>query len=72
MTIFRDLNLRNPELLRDRAFVGGTWIEAPPSARITVTDPFDGSPTRCGWPSMLPTIRKKLGLPGRRTSDQRC
>ncbi|WP_105431549.1 NAD-dependent succinate-semialdehyde dehydrogenase [Neorhizobium sp. T6_25] len=44
MTIFRDLNLRNPELLRDRAFVGGTWIEAPPSARITVTDPFDGSP----------------------------
>lgn len=44
MTIFRDLNLRNPELLRDRAFVAGTWIEAPSSARIIVTDPFDGSP----------------------------
>jgi len=43
MTIFRDLNLRNTELLRDRAFVGGTWVEAPSSARITVTDPFDGS-----------------------------
>ncbi len=43
MTIFRDLNLRDPELLRDSAFVAGRWIEGSTSERITVTDPFDGS-----------------------------
>lgn len=43
MTIFRDLDLRRPELLQDRAFVAGTWIEAPSAERIIVTDPFDGS-----------------------------
>lgn len=35
MTIFRDLNLRKPELLRDRAFVAGTWVEAQSFERIT-------------------------------------
>ncbi|RMI15837.1 NAD-dependent succinate-semialdehyde dehydrogenase [Sinorhizobium meliloti] len=43
MAIFRDLKLRKPELLRDRAFVAGMWVEAPSANRITVTDPFDGS-----------------------------
>ncbi|ADY67768.1 NAD-dependent succinate-semialdehyde dehydrogenase [Agrobacterium tumefaciens] len=43
MTIFRDLELRDPELLRDRAFVAGTWVHAQTDNRITVTDPFDGS-----------------------------
>jgi succinate-semialdehyde dehydrogenase / glutarate-semialdehyde dehydrogenase len=43
MAIFRDLHLRNPELMRDRAFVAGNWVEAPSADRITVTDPFDGS-----------------------------
>ncbi|MBW9054669.1 NAD-dependent succinate-semialdehyde dehydrogenase [Rhizobium mesosinicum] len=43
MTIFRDLGLREPELLRDRAFVAGTWVESPSDGRITVNDPFDGS-----------------------------
>lgn len=43
MTIFRNLKLRKPELLRDRAFVAGKWVGAPSAYRITVTDPFDGS-----------------------------
>ncbi len=43
MAIFRDLDLRNPELMRDRAFVAGNWVEATSADRITVTDPFDGS-----------------------------
>ena len=43
MAIFRDLHLRNPELMRDRAFVAGKWVETPSVDRITVTDPFDGS-----------------------------
>lgn len=43
MTIFRNLDLRKPELLRDRAFVAGSWVEVPSADRITVTDPFDGS-----------------------------
>ncbi|MEJ7015996.1 NAD-dependent succinate-semialdehyde dehydrogenase [Sinorhizobium meliloti] len=43
MAIFRDLKLRKAELLRDRAFVAGMWVEAPSANRITVTDPFDGS-----------------------------
>ncbi|MGN7295437.1 NAD-dependent succinate-semialdehyde dehydrogenase [Rhizobium sp. SAFR-030] len=44
MTIFRDLNLRDPELLRDRAFVAGTWSDSSTYERVTVCDPFDGSP----------------------------
>jgi succinate-semialdehyde dehydrogenase / glutarate-semialdehyde dehydrogenase len=43
MAIFRNLKLRKPELLRDRAFVAGKWVGAPSADRITVTDPFDGS-----------------------------
>src|SRR6478752_2170983 len=43
MTIFRELNLRNPELLRARAFVAGKWVDGSPTDRITITDPFDGS-----------------------------
>ncbi|PVE50599.1 NAD-dependent succinate-semialdehyde dehydrogenase [Rhizobium rhizogenes] len=62
MTIFRDLNLRNSELLRDRAFVGGTWVDAPSSTRITVTDPFDGSPI-ADLPSLgLDAVRLAIDL----------
>uniref|UniRef100_A0A0R3RJ62 Succinate-semialdehyde dehydrogenase n=1 Tax=Elaeophora elaphi TaxID=1147741 RepID=A0A0R3RJ62_9BILA len=43
MAIFRDLDLRKPELLRDRAFIAGSWVETPSANRITVSDPFDGS-----------------------------
>jgi succinate-semialdehyde dehydrogenase / glutarate-semialdehyde dehydrogenase len=62
MTIFRNLNLRNPDLLRDRAFVGGTWVEAPSSVRITVTDPFDGSPI-ADLPSLgLDAVRRAIDI----------
>ncbi len=43
MVVFRDLHLRNPKLMRDRAFVAGNWVEATWADRISVTDPFDGS-----------------------------
>lgn len=43
MTIFRDLELRNKDLLRDHAFIAGEWVEGTSLGRITVTDPFDGS-----------------------------
>lgn len=42
MALFRDLDLPNPELMRNRAFVAGNWVEAKSADRITVTDPFDG------------------------------
>jgi succinate-semialdehyde dehydrogenase / glutarate-semialdehyde dehydrogenase len=43
MTDRRTLDLKDPSLLTDRAFVGGQWIAAPDGRRFPVTDPFDGA-----------------------------
>ncbi len=43
MTDRRTLDLKDPSLLADRAFVAGQWIAAPDGRRFPVTDPFDGA-----------------------------
>src|SRR3954470_21233846 len=35
--------LERPDLLRDRAYVGGAWCDAGDGRRLAVTDPADGS-----------------------------
>jgi len=39
----RVLDLKDPSLLVERAYVAGEWIEAPDGRTIPVTDPFDGT-----------------------------
>ena len=39
----RSLNLTDPSLLVDKAFVAGQWVVAPDRTTIEVTDPFDGA-----------------------------
>ncbi len=41
MTDSSSVELNNPDLLRDRAFVGGAWIDG--IGRIDVTNPADGT-----------------------------
>jgi len=38
------MKLRDPELLRSRAFVGGKWLDAANGATLTVTNPATGEP----------------------------
>ena len=38
--------LERPDLLRDRAYVGGAWCDAGDGRRLAVADPADGSPDR--------------------------
>ena len=35
--------LERPDLLRDRAFVGGAWCDAGDGRRLAVADPADGA-----------------------------
>jgi len=39
----RVLDLKDPSLLTDKAYVAGEWIDAPDGRTIAVTDPFDGA-----------------------------
>ena len=39
----RVVELKDPSLLVDRAYVAGEWIDAPDGRTIAVTDPFDGA-----------------------------
>lgn len=42
MTDIRKIDLKDPSLLTNKAFVGGEWICAPDGKSFAVTDPFDG------------------------------
>ncbi|MDT8320847.1 MAG: aldehyde dehydrogenase family protein, partial [Xanthomonadales bacterium] len=37
------LNLKNPELLRERAYIDGDWVSASDGGKFAVTNPADGS-----------------------------
>ncbi|HEY4275527.1 MAG TPA: NAD-dependent succinate-semialdehyde dehydrogenase [Rhizomicrobium sp.] len=39
----RRLNLKDPSLFIDKAYVAGEWIGAPDGKTMTITDPFDGA-----------------------------
>lgn len=39
----RTLNLKDPALLTDKAYVAGEWIASPNGKTIAVTDPYDGA-----------------------------
>ena len=39
----RRLDLKDPSLFTDKAYVAGEWISAPDGKTMTISDPFDGS-----------------------------
>ncbi len=39
----RRLDLKDPALLTDKAFVAGEWISAPDGKTMAISDPFDGA-----------------------------
>src|SRR6185312_14041993 len=39
----RSLNLKDPSLLTDKAYVAGEWISASDGKAMTISDPYDGA-----------------------------